>query len=192
MLGVLMMLASSQDVTVRVFVGHALSPLFDAMREQRTMDAALFQRIRHITVWIFPGLMALSLWLVWWGNVLLARSVAMYYGFFRGDVRPVSVLKLDLKVAYLFLALVVVGAAAHGTVQYLAVNTDLLIAGLLSAQGLAVAHTWLQIRRMKMLAVLIYIVLLIQPVLVLPFTIIGLFDIWFDYRRNMIPENGGQ
>ncbi len=192
MLGVLMMLASSQDVTVRVFVGHALSPLFDAMREQRTMDAALFQRIRHITVWIFPGLMALSLWLVWWGNVLLARSVAMYYGFFRGDVRPVSVLKLDLKVAYLFLALVVAGAAAHGTVQYLAVNTDLLIAGLLSAQGLAVAHTWLQIRRMKMLAVLIYIVLLIQPVLVLPFTIIGLFDIWFDYRRNMIPENGGQ
>ncbi len=192
MLGVLIAVASSHDVTVKAFVGQALSPLFDAMRGQRDMDAALFQRIRHITIWIFPGLMALSLWLVWWGNVLLARSVAIYYGFFRGDARPMSALRLDSRIAYLFLVLVAVGVAAQGTVQYLAVNTDLLIAGLLSAQGLAVAHTWLQIRQMKMLAVLIYIVLLIQPVLVLPFTIIGLFDIWFDYRRNMAPKNGGQ
>ncbi|MDQ6959411.1 MAG: DUF2232 domain-containing protein, partial [Mariprofundaceae bacterium] len=154
MLAALIVGASSHDVTAREFVGQALSPLFGAMQGQREMDAVLLQRIRHITVWIFPGLMALSLWFAWWGNVLLARSIATYYGFFRGDMRPVSALGLDSKVAYLFLALAAVGAVAQGTVQYLAVNVDLLIAGLLSAQGLAVAHTWLQMRRMQMLAVL--------------------------------------
>jgi len=192
MLATLIVGAASQDVTARAFVEHGLSPLFDAMRGQREMDAALLERIRNITVWIFPGLMALSLWLLWWSDVLLARNIATYYGFFRGDTQPVNALRLNSKIAYLFLAIATAGAITQGTVQYLAVNVDLLIAGLLSAQGLAVTHTWLQIRRMQMLAVLVYIVLLIQPVMVLPFTVIGLFDTWFDYRRNMKPANGGQ
>jgi len=192
MVAVLIVGASSNDVTAREFVGQGLSPLFDAMQGQQEIDAVVIRRIHHITVWIFPGLMALSLWLVWWGNVLLARKIATHYGFFRGDMRPAHALGLDPKVAYLFMALTAVGAMAQGTVQYLAVNTDILIAGLLAAQGLAVAHTWLQTRRMQMLTVLMYLVILIQPVMVLPFTMIGLFDIWFDYRRNMRPANGGQ
>jgi len=191
MLAALIAGVSSHDVTAREFVDQALSPLFNAMQGQQKMDAVLMQRIRHITVWIFPGLMALSLWLVWWGNVLLARSIAIYYGFFRGDVRSANALHLDSAIGYLFLALAAVGALVQGTVQYIAVNVDILIAGLLAAQGLAVAHTWLQMRRMQLLAVLMYLILLIQPVMVLPFTVIGLFDIWFDYRRNMTPVNGG-
>ncbi len=187
MLATLIAGAVIQDVTARVLVGQGLSPLFDAMRGQRAMAAELFARVRNITVWIFPGLMALSLWIVWWSNVLLARSIAVYYGFFRGDIQPANALRLNAKIAYLFLALAAVGAVAQGTVQYLAVNVDLLIAGLLSAQGLAVAHRWLQVRRMQVLAVLMYIVLLMQPVTLLPFAVIGLFDIWFDYRRNMPP-----
>jgi len=192
MLATLIVGAVSQDVTAREFVAQGLSPLFDAMQGQREMDVKLLDRIRNITVWIFPGLMAVSLWLVWWSNVLLARTIATFYGFFRGDTQPVNALRLNPKIAYLFLAIAAAGVIAQGTVLYFAVNMDLLIAGLLSAQGLAVAHTWLQIRRMQMLAMLIYIVLLIQPVMVLPFTVIGLFDTWFDYRRNMKSANGGQ
>jgi len=192
MLAALLVGTASQDVTARAFVEQGLSPLFDAMQGQRDMDVELLNRIRHTTVWIFPGLMTLSLWVVWWGNVLLARNIATYYGFFRGDTLPFNALRLNPKIAYLFLALALAGAMTQGTLQYLAVNVALLIAGLLAAQGLAVAHTWLQMRRMQMLAVLMYIVLLIQPVMVLPFTVVGLFDIWFDYRRNITPANGGQ
>jgi len=192
MLAALIAGAANQDVTAMEFVNQGLSPLFNAMQGQQEMDVAMLDRIRHITIWIFPGLMALSLWVVWWSNVLLARNIATYYGFFRGDARPISAFRLNPKVAYLFLAIAAAGAITQGTVQYLAVNVGLLIAGLLSAQGLAVVHTWLQVRRMQVLAVLMYIVLLIQPVMVLPFTVIGLFDIWFDYRRNMTPANGGQ
>ncbi len=184
--------AVSDDITAREFVGRGLSPLFGAMQEQQEVDAELLDRIRNVTVWIFPGLMALSLWAIWWGNVLLARSIATYYGFFRGDTQPISALRLSPKIAYLFLALSGAGAITQGTVQYLTFNAGLLLAGLLSAQGLAVVYTWLRMRRMQMIAMLVYVVLLIQPVMVLPFTIIGLFDIWFDYRRNMKPAKRGQ
>jgi len=192
MLASLLAGAAGQDVTARVFVEQGLSPLFNAMQGQQNIDAELLNRIRHVTVSVFPGLMALSLWVVWWSNVLLARNIAMYYGFFRGDTLPFNALRLNSKVAYLFLALALASAMTQGTLQYLAINTSLLIAGLLSVQGLAVVHTWLQARRMQLLAVLMYIVLLIQPVMVLPFIVIGLFDIWFDYRRNITPANGGQ
>jgi len=192
MLASLLAGAAGQDVTARVFVEQGLSPLFNAMQGQQNIDAELLNRIRHVTVSVFPGLMALSLWVVWWSNVLLARNIAMYYGFFRGDTLPFNALRLNSKVAYLFLALALASAMTQGTLQYLAINTSLLMAGLLSVQGLAVVHTWLQARRMQLLAVLMYIVLLIQPVMVLPFIVIGLFDIWFDYRRNITPANGGQ
>jgi len=192
MLATLIAGAMSQDVSARAFVGQGLSPLFNAMQGQQEMDAVLLSRLRHITIELFPGLMALSLWLVWWSNVLLARNIAMYYGFFRGDAQPTHALRLNPKLAYLFLAITAAGAMMQGTIQYLAINIGLLIAGLLSAQGLAVAHTWLQVRRLQMIAVLMYIVLLIQPVMLLPFTVIGLFDTKFDYRRNMKPDNGGE
>ncbi len=190
MAGALIAGAVSQDVTARMFVSQALAPLFEAMQGQRAMDAQLFDRIHSATVWIFPGIMALSLWVIWWGNVMLARNVAMHYGFYRGDARPVIALRLRPQSAYLFMALVLTAVLAHGTAQYLAGNATVLLAGLLSAQGLAVAHTWLKSRRMTLLAMLMYIMLLIQPVMIVPFTVIGLFDIWFDYRRGIHPADG--
>jgi type III secretory pathway component EscU len=37
---------------------------------------------------------------------------------------------------------------------------------------------------------LMYLMLIIWSILIIPFVIIGLMDIWFDYRRNM-PAVGG-
>jgi hypothetical protein len=44
---------------------------------------------------------------------------------------------------------------------------------------------------MPWLLAALYVVLLIQPVMLLPFTVTGLLDTWFDYRRRMKPANGG-
>jgi len=107
-------------------------------------------------------------------------------------VRPVSDFSLPRKGAYGFMLLMVVASFAGGTPQYLAVNAGLVFAGLLAAQGLAVVHTWLYAKRLQIAAIVMYVMLLIQPVMVLPFAMIGLLDIWFDYRRNIIPADGGR
>ncbi|PIS18403.1 MAG: DUF2232 domain-containing protein [Zetaproteobacteria bacterium CG12_big_fil_rev_8_21_14_0_65_55_1124] len=191
MLVVLMTGAGSDGGTALEYVRQLLAPLFEASR-QEGMDPVMLLRIEEMTAWIFPGLTALCLWLVWWGNVMLARNIAVYYGFYRGDVQPVSSFSLPRTVAYGFMLLMLVASLAGGTPQYLAVNAGLVFAGLLSAQGLAVVHTWLYAKRLQIAAIVMYVMLLIQPAMVLPFAMIGLLDIWFDYRRNIMPADGGK
>ncbi len=191
MLVVLISGAVSNGSTALEFVQQLLSPLFDATQQQG-MDPLMLERIKSMTAWIFPGLTALCLWLVWWGDVILARNIATYYGFFRGDAQAVSEFRLPRKAAYAFVLLMVVAAFGGGSVQYLAVNASLLVSGLLAAQGLGVVHTWLYAKRLQIAAMVMYIMLLIQPVMVLPFAMLGLLDIWFDYRRNIMPADGGK
>jgi len=191
MLVVLVSGAASTGGTPMAFVSQTLAPLFEAS-QQEGMDPAMLERIEGMTTWIFPGLTALCLWVIWWGDVILARNIAVYYGFYRGDVQSVSHFRLPHKVAYGFMLLMLAASFTGGTLQYLAVNAGLVFAGLLSAQGLAVVHTWLQSKRLQVAAIVMYVMLLIQPVMVLPFAMIGLLDIWFDYRRNMMPADGGK
>jgi len=191
MLAVLLSGEVSQGVTSMEFVRHLLAPLFEASL-QEGMDPVMLERIESMTVWIFPGLTVLCLWVVWWGDVMLARNIAVYYGFYRGDKQPISRFCLPRKVAYAFVLLMPVASFAGGTPQYLAVNAGLICVGLLAAQGLAVVHTWLHAKRLQIAAIVIYVMLLIQPVMALPFAMIGLLDIWFDYRRNIMPADGGK
>jgi len=191
MLAVLISGASANGSTVMDFVRQMLSPLFEATRSEG-MDAAMLERIQAMTALIFPGLTALCLWLVWWGNVMLARNIAIYFGFYSGDRTPASEFRLPRGIAYIFVLLMAMSAFTAGTLQYLATNASLLIGGLLAAQGLGVVHTWLHAKRLQIAAIVMYVMLLIQPVMVLPFALIGLFDIWFDYRRNIMPADGGK
>jgi Predicted membrane protein (DUF2232) len=191
MLVVLFASPGAQGGTPMEFVHQLLAPLFEATR-QEGMDPVVVDRIEKASAWIFPGVTTLCLWVVWWGDVMLARTIAVFYGFYRGDMQPMSDFRLPRSIAYGFVLLLAVAGFATGTPQYLAVNAALLFVGLLSVQGLAVVHTWLRIRRLQMAAIVMYVMLLIQPVMVLPFALIGLFDIWFDYRRNIMPANGGK
>jgi len=191
MLAVLLTGAASQDASVMEFVRQLLAPLF-AASQQEGMDAQMLTRIEQMTVWVFPGLTVICLWMVWWGDVMLARNIATYYNFYRGDTQPVSELRLPRSVAYGFMLLIALASFAAGTPQYLAANTGLVFAGLLSAQGLSVVHTWLHAKRLQIAAIVMYVMLLIQPVMVLPFAMIGMLDIWFDYRRNIMPADGGK
>jgi len=74
--------------------------------------------------------------------------------------------------------------------HYIAVNAAILIGGLLAAQGVAVGHSWLKAKGMLLSIAMMYFMLIIWSILIIPFVIIGLMDIWFDYRRN-IPAVGG-
>lgn len=191
MLLVLFAASGTQGVTPMAFVHQLLAPMFQATRHEG-VDPAMLERIEKASEWIFPGATVASMWVVWWGDVMLARTFAVFYGFYRGDMQPMSAFRLSHSVAYAFVPLVAVAGFTSGTLQYLAVNIAVLFVTLLAVQGLAVVHTWLQSRRLQMAAVVMYVLLLIQPVMILPFALIGLSDIWFDYRRYITPANGGK
>jgi len=183
--------ASGAGLSPESWVGRELSPMLEAIARQQNMDAAALERIRRAFVWLFPGMTALALWAIWWGDVVLARGIAIRHGFFRGDARPFAGLRLGRNVAWLFLALLGAVLVTGGEMRYLAFAPLVLAGGLLTAQGLAVAHAWVRAHGMPWLLAALYVVLLIQPVMLLPFTVTGLLDTWFDYRRRMKPANGG-
>jgi len=190
----LMFAAAMHDTGVSGLIEQLLAPMFSGVEQQIPNGQADATRIleesRRMMVAILPGLLALGVWFSWWGDVVLARNVARKYGFYQGE--PTSLLSLGFgkPVAYLFLVLLVLINLGSGEPHYIAVNAAILIGGLLAAQGIAVGHSWLKAKGMQFSIAMMYLMLIIWSVLIIPFVIIGLMDIWFDYRRNM-PAVGG-
>jgi len=190
----LLVSAGSQGVGIYAFVEQLLAPLFNGLvsavpvGEQAALEA--LEQMKTLTVWAFPGFLAFSLWMIWWMDILLARRVAVRYGFFRGDHSEMLMIRFGKAVGIALIAVTVLANITDGSVQYIAVSTAIMLAGLLALQGISVAHVWLKARRLQMMLMIMYLLLLIWSVMILPFIIIGLLDIWFDFRRNMFPTNG--
>ncbi|MDT8376770.1 MAG: DUF2232 domain-containing protein [Mariprofundaceae bacterium] len=186
--------AGSQGVDIHTFVEQGLAPLFDGLAasipagEQAALEA--LERMKTMTVWAFPGFLAFSLWMVWWMDILLARRIAVRYGFFQGDRSEMLMIRFSKAAGVALIVATVLANITGGSVQYIAVSTAIMLGGLLALQGITVAHVWIKARGMQMVLVIMYLLLLIWSVMILPFVIIGLLDIWFDFRRNMFPAHG--
>ena len=189
------------DVGIKEWVNMLLAPMFEGVEQQMTATgqvpgtdheaAQMIEQGRQMMVAILPGLMALGLWLTWWSNLVFARHYASKYDFYQGDTANLLTLHFGKSIAYLFLALLLLmNFTGGGDLQYLASNAAILTGGMLAMQGVAVGHSWLKAKGMMLSIAMMYLMLLIWSVMIIPFVIIGLLDIWFDYRRK-IPAVGG-
>jgi len=193
--------ALSNDVGMRELINQMLAPMFDGVEHQIAASGQLpaagleakqmLEQGRQMMVAILPGLMALGLWLTWWSNLVFARHFASKYNFYQGDTAGLISLQFGKPVAYVFLVLLLLmNFAGAGDLQYLTSNAAILAGGMLAMQGIAVGHSWLKAKGMMLSIALMYVMLFIWSVMIIPFVIIGLLDIWFDYRRK-IPVVGG-
>jgi hypothetical protein len=193
----LMLGAGHENLSMLEYSNQLLAPFFDPLAKQvpAGVDPKVFQealaQIRQTSAQVFPGSVTLSAWLVWMGNLLLARRLASRYGFYGGTEQPLASIRFSKRDAIVYVLLMAAVSMLGGTLQYLALNAGIVLSGLFAIQGLAVAHVWLSRRRLKMLSLLLYPMLLMQPVMILPFLVIGLFDVWFDYRGRNTPASGG-
>jgi len=194
----LALLAMSHDVGIRALVDQLVAPMFAgveqqiAENEQLARDGAteMLTQGRQLMVAMLPGLMALGLWFTWWSNIILARRYAQKYDFYQGDTAGLLSLNFGKSVAYVFLVLLILMNLAAGDLQYLASNAAILVGGMLAMQGIAVGHSWLKAKGMTLSIGLMYMMLFVWSAMIVPFVIVGLLDIWFDYRRK-IPAVGG-
>lgn len=192
-LAALMAGAISQDVSLQEFATQLLAPLFSsAQLPNGDPEAArIMAEARHMTSLVLPGIAAFGLWVAWWGDAVLARNMARRYGFYQGDRTSPLRLAFGKPLAYGFMAMLLLANFASGNGQYVGINAAILLAGLLAAQGVAVAHSWLKARRLMLAIGLMYLMLFMWSAMIVPFVIVGLLDIWFDYRRNSNPATGG-
>jgi len=181
--------SSMQDFVLQMF-----KPMFDnmiaALPVGEVEAIASVRNLQDMMVQIFPGLLMFGFWMVWWSDLLFARKTAKKYGFYRGDESDVLSLSFPKYFVYLTLAFVMLASFSTGDMQYIASNALLLLLGLISVQGVVVAHVWLKHRRMTNTLILMYITLFFWSVVIAVFTIIGLLDFWFNFRRNAISATG--
>jgi len=186
--------AAMQDTGIKGLIDTLLAPMFDSVQQQvpagEPEAVQMLEQSRQMMVEILPGLLALGVWFTWWGDIVFARNFSRKYGFYQGEATSLLSLGFGKPVAYLFLAVMVLMNLGSGELHYIAVNAAILIGGLLAAQGVAVGHSWLKAKGMQFSIAMMYLMLIIWSILIIPFVIIGLMDIWFDYRRNM-PAVGG-
>jgi len=190
----LMVAAMVQDTGLKELVGQMLAPMFDQLQQQipatEVEAREMLEEARQTMIAVLPGLMALGLWFIWWGDTMFARNIALRYNFYRGETSGLLDLNLGKVMAYVFLGLLLLSNLGSGDLSYLAANAAILSGGLLATQGIAVVHSWLKMKGMNLSIGLMYVMLLIWSIMIVPFVIIGLMDIWFDYRRKF-PAAGG-
>lgn len=176
------------------FVLQMFKPMFDDMVAALPAGEAeaigSVRKLQDIMVQIFPGLLMFGLWTIWWSDLLFARKTAKKYGFYRGDESDVLSLSFPKYLVYITLAFVMLASFTTGDMQYILSNGSLLLLGLISVQGIAVAHVWLKHRAMTNTLILMYITLFFWSMVIAVFTIIGLLDFWFNFRRNAISATG--
>lgn len=156
-------------------------------------DASALAQVKQLQsniVLVFPGVLIFSLWLLWWANILYARKVAVKYGFFDGDNTPMLSFALPKGSMYVLLVAGIAANMMSGNLQYIGINTLLILTCLFSVQGIAVVHTWLRSKAMLNTIVFMYVMLFFWAPIALLFIAVGLLDIWFNYRRNMLPTTG--
>jgi len=182
----------SQDVGMHAFVDQLLAPMFASMQQaEAQLSTETLQPIRELLSWGLPGLIAFSLWVTWWMDVVLARHIAMRYGFYTGDTAALLSLRFGKMVGYAAMLALIVANVDAGILQYVSISLAVLLAGALSIQGISVVHVWLKARQMQAAIVMMYVLLFLWTMMVIPFIVLGLLDIWFDYRRNNNPIIGG-
>ena len=179
---------------IKAFVTQMFKPMFDSLAANvpagETVAVESLRQLQKAMIDVFPGLLVLSLWLIWWGNILFARKLAKRFGFYQGDDSTMLTLFLPRQLVYILFVFALISSVAEGDLQYIAMSGMFVLSGLLAVQGIVVAHAWLKSRGMMNSIVVMYVMLFFWSIVIVVFMMIGLFDIWFNFRRNIISATG--
>ncbi len=183
----------SQGSSFEVLMSEMMAPFFQSVSVGMTgSDAAELEALKKMTIWLMPGFLAFSLWGIWFSSLLLSYRWAVTYGCIQESEVSFLKLKLSRHVLLLLPLITAVAGVVSGSLQVVLVMLALTLAGMVAVQGVAVAHCWFKARNMGIAIVMMYIVLLLWTMMIVPFVIVGFLDIWFDFRRQTTPINGGK
>lgn len=152
---------------------------------------AAAQQLQKFLLATSPGLFIAVALLITSANYFLART-----GLARVSTNPGSdpgfAWKMPDALVWVFIASAALFLSGLPIVKQIGLNGLVVMMTLYFLQGLAIAAFW--IRRLKLPAfvrVLGVVLLLLQPLLLLLLTGVGLFDIWFAFRRQTLPRPPG-
>jgi len=188
------MMVSAGAQNMEAFVNQQFKPVFDEMianiPPEAKSDIVAMQGLQTMMVKVFPGFFVFGLWLIWWSGVVFARKLALRYAFYQGNADDILSFALPKALAFVLLLFMGFANLASGNLQYIALAGVIVLAGLVAVQGVIVVHSWLKSRDMVNTIIVMYVMLFFWFGVVVIFALIGLLDIWFNFRRKYISATG--
>lgn len=160
-------------------------------QESITLLASAMAQIQYILIRILPSLCAVGLLFSAWLNLLLARAIL------RGSLRN-EFLGEHLN-AWKSPDFLVWGVAGGGLMllapsvflKVLGLNGMIVLTMIYFFQGIAIIAFYFEKKKVPMaLRVLLYGTVALQQLFILVIAVIGLFDVWLNFRRLEIDNNG--
>lgn len=178
------LLADMEALTARLGLsGEAATPLYGTSVKLRTF-----------LLMAFPGLFFAGSLLTASGCVLLLRGLtARWPAQFPGLSLEPFRWELPEFLVWAFIGAGILYLTGLPWLQGLGVNVLIILVGLYFLQGLSIAAFLFQRFRLpRFLAALSVLLLLFQPFLTLLIAGVGLFDVWFGFRRLSLPKTPGR
>jgi uncharacterized protein YybS (DUF2232 family) len=152
--------------------GAAPLPLGDSPEELESM----LQRL-------LPGLVVANLGLVAWINVVAVRQLAFALGWAQPDDHPLYYWSLPEWLIFVALAGGFLLLVPVTGVRLFGLNLLIILGVLYFSQGVAVVAAWFhRFAVPRVFRMVVYLLLFINP-LVFLVALLGLMDLWFDFRR---------
>jgi uncharacterized protein YybS (DUF2232 family) len=151
-------------------------------------------KLRTFLLMAFPGLFLAGSLLTASGYVLLLRGLAARWPAQFPGVSPEPYKwELPESLVWAFIAAGTLYMTGLPWLQAAGLNVLIILVGLYFLQGLSIAAVlFRRFRLPRALAALSVLLLLFQPFLTLLVAAVGLFDVWFGFRRLSFPKTPGR
>ncbi len=161
-------------------------------QQDRVVQKEMLEAMRSMTetmVRLFPALMTITLFAV----AAIIRAVYLFMGIRRGLPLVRGIFNDYRNPEYLVLLLIAAGFAMLAGIPQVSsasLNVLVVLAVLYFMQGLAVALTLIARQAFAgFLRLLMYFFLILQPLSAILLVVLGVFDLWGDFRTPKIEEN---
>ncbi len=133
---------------------------------------------------IFPALAIIASFFVVWINVLLGRNSLRKADFFLPQLNELSRWKAPEFIIWIFIATGGLLLFSAAEIRLFSMNVFILACFLYLLQGLAIVSFLFQNKNVPLFfRYLFYFLIVLQQFLMIPIVLVGLFDIWVDFRR---------
>ena len=133
---------------------------------------------------IFPAMAIIASFLIVWVNVLLGRNSLRKVGLILPQLNGLSRWKAPEFLIWIFLIAGGLLLFSHQQIRLISMNVFLLACFLYLLQGLAIVSFLFQMKNAPVfLRYLFYFLIVLQQFLMIPIALVGLFDVWVDFRK---------
>jgi len=190
----------TSDISIKEFIytqieqqSHQLEQVYQQapadLPERELFDQAI-QSMKELLWLAYPGMYISLLLILVVANYLISRLVLLKLGQVVADQTPFILLLIPDVWIWGAIAAGVLWIIKVPLLEILGLNLTLVFAAIYFLQGLATSLFFA--RRMRfpfLLQVLVMTVLLIQPIFLLVIVAVGLFDMWFDFRKLKVEHS---